>query len=79
MANSDNTLFYPWMDPFIFSHDAHVNEPPELFKNALSEKWKHTALRAERQEIGGVKYLAMVSGDTVLHQYATGGRLVVPR
>jgi len=32
MNNSDNTLFYPWMEPFVFSHDAHVNEPPDLFK-----------------------------------------------
>lgn len=68
MQNSDNTLFYPWMEPFVFSHDAHVNEPPDLFKKYLSEKYKHLAVRAERQDISGVKYLVFLSGDTVLHR-----------
>lgn len=68
MKNSDNTLFYPWMEPFVFSHDAHVNEPPDLFKKHLSEKWKHLAVRTERAELNGEKYLQFLSGDTLLHR-----------
>lgn len=64
----DNKLFYPWMEPFIFSHDAHVNEPPDLFTKNLSEKWKHTAVRAERRTESGVNYLCFLSGDTLMHR-----------
>lgn len=67
-TTSDNTLFYPWMEPFVFSHDAHVNEPPDLFRKHLSDKYKHLAVRAERREIDGMRYLCFLSGDTLLHR-----------
>ncbi|HMT43498.1 MAG TPA: amidohydrolase family protein [Chakrabartia sp.] len=61
--------------PFVFSCDAHVAEPPELFLNAMPAHLKHFAIHGEVQgdvRITRIGEQVILKINTNFHQHKTG-------
>jgi predicted TIM-barrel fold metal-dependent hydrolase len=58
------------MRPFVFSCDAHIVEPPDLFTNGLPEHLRQWAPNAEIDKVKGMR--SMKLGDTLLFKIPIG-------
>lgn len=57
------------MKPFVFSADAHIREPNDLFREGLPANLRRGAVYAERTD----EFIQTKTGDRVLHRLRIGG------